>query len=339
MLEDVPDSRGTQPPEIPNVIELPTLLLAGLALAPAKAAPVPLPAPAPLEEAAEPEPDHGMFAVRYGPEMPELRVPNGEVLEYQASVDLGLGLVKVGKVTLTSGVESFQKRAVILGGTKGEEEQAWMRARARGNYVFYSMDTTIESRQLPQQWPRTIYLFKQSGTEHRIRETTTGIKDEGAKLRYRDDTGEGGPAGAVVWSAPVYRDVPENHYDMLSAVYAMRAMILDGGDEATFPVVDKDRVWVVNLKRGGTSVRKTKAGKFQTVQVLLQAEKGPDEPSGGDQFKGLFGLSGAIEIYVDEKTGVPVQISGDLPLGFITLGVEIKLRSYSGTPEGFAPIP
>ncbi len=54
----------------------------------------------------------------------------------------------------------------------------------------------------------------------------------------------------------------------------------------------------------------------------------------------MFGINGSIHLWVEKKTGVAVRIQGDLPIGnLITLGIDVVLDSFSGTPPLFAPVP
>ena len=80
-------------------------------------------------------------------------------------------------------------------------------------------------------------------------------------------------------------------------------------------------------------------GHRKCVKLELIPEPAGKGTSKADKakFEGLFGLRGAIELYVDETTGVPVKIAGDLPAGIFTFQVEVNLKSFKGTPEGFAP--
>ena len=42
--------------------------------------------------------------------------------------------------------------------------------------------------------------------------------------------------------------------------------------------------------------------------------------------------------WVERETGVPLQISGDIPVGPLNLGISVLLQSYSGTPPEFRPL-
>jgi len=77
---------------------------------------------------------------------------------------------------------------------------------------------------------------------------------------------------------------------------------------------------------------------------VLEPAPYPGEQAGGDkakQFEGVFGIHGSIQLWVQKDSGVAVRIQGDLPIndGMITLGIDVVLDSYSGTPPEFVPVP
>jgi hypothetical protein len=274
------------------------------------------------------------------PDAPVLRVPRNEMLRYKVKVSLGVATPTVGTVELTTGIEPFRSASVLGGKAPSGEstEQAWMKAHGGGNYLFYTANTDIESRVLPQDWPQTIYRFTQTGTEPKRQELKMGIRGGKPTSSYREDTNEGAPRGARIWKKPGSREVPPVHFDMINAIYVMRAMVQDGKRELTIPLLDKWRLWNLTLHAGKRSRLEVPAGTFDVVKVTMSTVRPPGEPDEGRDFKGLFGLHGTIGIYIDLKTGVPVKISGVLPVGPIDLGVDISLIAASGTPPGFASL-
>jgi len=75
-------------------------------------------------------------------------------------------------------------------------------------------------------------------------------------------------------------------------------------------------------------------------EIALAPRPYPGEtfPEKDKQFEGVFGLLNS-HLWVEKHTGIPVQIEGDLPVKAITLGINVVLKSYSGTPPEFAPVP
>ena len=287
----------------------------------------------------DPEPA-GPLIVDLGLELPALRVERDEELVYAVRV---LGGVEVGTLTLRSGVEPYRASTLDLDAERETgREQAWMEARAVGDYVVYSMDTSIESRHLPQDWPRMITRYHQTGTERRRREVKTGLVEGVPTASYRGDTSAGAPEGQRIWRPTVSREIPAAHVDTLSAIWAVRSFLRDGAEVRELPLIDKQRVWTVELRRGERRVQKTAAGEYATVEVQLSARPAEGEAwaeAEGAEFRGFFGLP-RLRLWFCERTGVPVRIEGAVPIGDFDLDVDITLVRASRAPEGFGePLP
>lgn len=289
-----------------------------------------------------------------------LMIPRNEQLVFEVHLNLGwLGSPTVGKVTITSGVRPYY--SAVPGQPAGE--QAQISGRAEGSYSVYTLDNTISSQLLPQLWPRTIHRNVQTGTENRARELMLGVVDGKQVSRYRHDThckGCNDKAHFVsgtwpwskaehcdkcklaehrVWKDPATRAVPEGTLDMVTAVFLARSLVIDGRSRIEFPLIDTDELWQVQLTRGRTKRVETTAGKFNVVEVELRT--GPPEgtaPGKAAQFEGLFGIHGAISIWMDAVSGVPVEIEGAVPAGPIDLNVTIELHSFRGTPRAFTAL-
>jgi hypothetical protein len=124
---------------------------------------------------------------------------------------------------------------------------------------------------------------------------------------------------------------------MLAAVAIARTMIAEGRTEASFPMLDRDKLWDVTVRAEKLANVTTPAGTFLCREVKLLTARPPGEPDGDEKFKGLFGIHGTIKIWLHGETGVPVLIHGDVPLGPWDVSVDVSLRSYSGTPPAFSP--
>lgn len=290
-------------------------------------------------------PDSPLVIAR-GEDMLSLQIPRDEELVYRVKVDIGPFESVAGTVTLSSGVEPFED-SLLFDIDPAEEpattrETAWIRIHAAGDYEFYSMDSRIETRLLPQDWPWLRYSYEHKGTEKRKRELLLGMKDGVLVSSYRRDTDKNAPKGERIWKdPPKERDVPAGTVDMLSAVFLVRTMLSEGRMRASFPLIDKRDLWEMRISRG--LIRKTTvvAGTFDTLQVMLDPKRFPGEPAEegeSERFEGLFGIHGSIQLWVHVETGVPVRIQGDLPVGPLTLGVDIQLERYRGTPAPFRPL-
>lgn len=273
-----------------------------------------------------------------------LIVPRGEELVYRVDVAWGILGAALGTVTMSSGVEPY-RRALLVQPSAGEGEEqraetAWIKARAFGKHLLYTMDATLEARHQPQEWPRIVYRSTQEGSEQRRRELLLGVREGAPTSSYRRDTSKGAPRGTRIWKDPQYREIPPDTLDMTSAVYLVRSFILRGEPETSFPVLEKERVWEIRLSLGQSLVQETPAGRFDAVEVVLDARPHPGETLDEDEkFEGLFGLRGSIHLWVERHTGIPVRVQGEIPAGPIVLDVDISLSEHRGTPRAFQAVP
>lgn len=278
-------------------------------------------------------------------EFPSLLVPEDEELIFRVRVDAALFETTMAQVTMKSVVEAY--RPPLLGQPKESEEAgepskprktAVLSLHAFGENVLYTMDAMMEAHHHQRDWPSFVYRYVSSGSDARRRELTVGRKEEGYRAIYRADTSRNAPRGTRIWGAPLERDVPEDSLDMLTSIYLIRTMMKEEESSLDFHMVDKHRVWEVSLRRGRRALIETLAGDFKAVEILMDTRRPEGEVDDKKGFKGPFGLSGTIQLWVDEETGVPVRIQGDLPAGPFNLGVDILLREYRGTPEAFQPV-
>jgi hypothetical protein len=344
----------------------------GAAVAGDTAPAVPGSAPAPSRELAPGDAQRPAWLTidRGEGELP-LLVPRSEELAFRVVLDLGiLGDVEAGRVTLSSGVERYATglppaNAASLQAPAAPLETGWIRSFAKGGYRGYRVEHDLRSRILPQEWPRLFYTDDQTGSENRRRELKVGLQDGATRAWYRHDGhcrgcenpehfvesnwSWGEPAHCKkckrpehrVWRTPTTRDVPAEAVDMLSAVYLARTMIRDNIARAEFPMVDKQKLWNVQLRAGRVRRIETPAGRFEAREVLLSTSLPPGEPVDPDDkgFEGMFGIRGKIQIWMEARTGVPVLIEGELPVPLLgSLDVSVELESYRGTPELFVPI-
>ncbi len=294
----------------------------------------------------------GTFRVDRGPGRLPLFLPRDEELTFRARIRWGLIDTRVGTITLSTGVEPYRE-SVLFGGGGGASgrETAWVRARASGRHTFYSMDSTVESRFQPQTWPSMVLNFRQEGSERRRRETLVGIRDGERVRSYRSDTSSGAPRGTRIWRPAQFAPVPEGAMDSIVGVYLLRTMLLAGEEEVEFPMLDKERLWWVHSELGETRRVDTHVGSFEARAVRIASTRldlsadvdeqiakleRPDAPD--PDFEGPFGIRGDIRLWVEQTTGVPLWIEGDLPIGPITLNLDIRLERFRGTPEAFRPI-
>ena len=292
-----------------------------------------------LEEASASAP---MYRYEPGAGVPTLLIPRTEKLVYRAYLDAGIVMAHVGSVEQTCSVAMQEPSVLAAEPVQASGETASIKLFASGSYLWYSLESTLETRILPQDWPRVSYQSVSKSSQTRRREVLLGKKDGTPTSSYRGDTKKGAPEGTRIWRPAKERGIPEGTLDMLTAVFQARTLIREKKETLTFPLIDKDRVWNLRLRRGEERRMETTSGTFfDVVEVVLEPEPFPGETVGdkAERFEGVFGINGSIHLWVEKKTGVAVRIQGDLPVGdVITLGIDVVLDSYSDTPEGFAPV-
>ena len=135
------------------------------------------------------------------------------------------------------------------------------------------------------------------------------------------------------------------YFDMLSAIYVARHFDFEADTPPTIAVLnDRDR-WVVELivlSRGPVEIE---AGTFEAVEVRLQP-KATDKGRVPEEFRGLFGMHGAIRLWLDRSTRQPLKVEGVVPLGPFNLNARVELverdsidiaerdRASAGASEG-----
>lgn len=311
------------------------------------------------------------FRAERGPDLLPLCVPRGEQLEFDVEIDVGLGHVDVGDVELSSGVDVYRAGLPPAGASGVSEpaglERAWVKSVARGSYLSYRLEHELKTRILPQEFPAIFHTDSQRGSENRNRELKLGTRDGVLVAEFRSDGHCKGCENKEhfnesawlwgkpehckkckklehrVWKDPLSRPIPFGTLDMLSAVYLARTLVREGLANATFPVIDRQKVWEVTLLRGRTKKVETDAGTFDCQLVKLAtkflAEANEPEPEqNSSQFSGLFGIQGTIQIWMERSTGVPVLIEGELPVPLPLvdkLDVRVILKDFRGVPPEF----
>lgn len=281
------------------------------------------------------------FRFEPGADVPALLIPRGEELRYRAYLNFALGETNVGKVVQTCTVEELQQ-PLIATSPVALGETACIKLAAEAEYLWMELSSTLEARILPQAWPRLKYNSASTSSQTRKRELWIGSVDGKSLSRYRGDTSKGAPKGTRIWKPAKEREVPEGSLDMISAVFMTRALMRGEQESLTFPLVDKDRVWQLTLKRGEERKVEVPAGTFEVVEVLLEPKPYPDEkidPEKVEQFEGVFGIQGTIHLWVEKKTGIAVKIEGNIPIKLgMSAEVDVELEAYSGTPAEFGPL-
>ncbi len=340
---------------------------------PAAALAIPLSADTPVDSPAQPAADaaekefegEGLAFQRSEGQL-GVWVPKAETLEFDVLVDLPVfGKVTAGQVVLSARVEPYVPG--LLASSKPDAPREWMgsvESVATGSHLGYTLHEVLKARLLPQAFPRMYYTDVQTGSENRRKELKLGTKEGKYVDNYRNDGHckgcnnrehfidsnwlwgkpshcDGCKRGEHrVWRPDKTRDVPEGTLDMLSAVYLARTMVREGHMQETLSMVDELKLWNVQLTQGEKKRLEVPAGKFDCVEVRLKSSVPPGEPPPKDGFEGLFGLKGTIQVWLDARYGVPVQIQGEFPIKLLSsnLDVYVQLKGFRGSAKGFAAL-
>ncbi len=328
------------------------------------------PHPGAVAEQPEPDKEFEGDALRFerAEGLLPLFVPKDERLDFDVVVDLPIvGETTAGEVVLAAKVEPYVAGLPSAKDAKSTQHDwmGWVESTATGSHFGYKLHEELKSRLLPQDYPRIYYTDTQSGTENRKKELKLGLQGGKWIDWYRNDGHckgcnnrehfvdsnwlwgkpshcDGCKRGEHrVWRPNTQRDVPPGTVDMLSAVYLARGMIQEGRTEVELQLVDETKLWNVKLSQGARKRLKVPAGRFDCVEVRLMSSVPKGEPPPKDGFEGLFGLRGTIQIWLDSKSGVPVEIRGEFPIKLLStnLDVFVRLKGYRGTPASFAPVP
>lgn len=280
------------------------------------------------------------FRFEPGAKVPPLLIPRDEELVYRAYLGVAITETHVGKVVQTCKVEDL-KAPLLATAPVPSGEAAAIRLEAEADYLWMELSSTLEAKILPQAWPRLLYTSSTTSSQTRKRELWIGELEGKPRSSFRSDTSKGAPEGTRIWKSAKEREVPAGSLDMISAVFMTRAMMREKLETLSFPLVDKDRVWLLTLKRGEEKRMELPAGTFDVVEVLLEPEPYPDEKIDEEkleEFEGVFGIQGTIHLWVDKTTGIAVRIQGSIPIKIGSVDVDVELESFRGTPPEFAPL-
>ncbi len=351
-------------PKRETILILP-ILLSCLALGGPSNSDGPVNAALPIADGLDASITKGSLRIDRGDQEP-IWVPPAESLEFEVELDLGLlGDTGLGVVIMSSGVEPFVSGLPLPGQklSTGGKNVGWIRITAHGEQLGYKLNHSIGTRFLPQVWPASINSETQTGSESRKREIKIGQRDGEWMSEYRAN---GHCAGCerkehfVIatlpwnndyhcdrckraehrhWKEPTPRAVPAQALDILGSVYLARNMIRSGLPEVNTTMVQKSDLWNVTLRSGQVADIRVPAGTFRCREVLLIVKPMPGEEGENRKFSGIFGIKGALKIWMNEGTGVPVLIEGDVPVGdIVDLHAKIRLAKFRGTPPAFRPI-
>ncbi|MCI0651538.1 MAG: DUF3108 domain-containing protein [Planctomycetes bacterium] len=291
------------------------------------------------------------------PAVATIAPPVGELLKYRATVS------KAG-ISMDAGTAEFQ---TSLDG----DGRVVLTANARGEKFGYELAMTLRSVLANGGKRPELYHYLQEGSEYREKKlifSERGIEywrlkhcngaqcsdatHEVSKTRW---VGAVIPWGShevhctdkhcgdtqhLVWRlrSRILRDEP--CFDMLSAVYAARALIespdaAEPGRPREIAVINDHDLWRVKLLVKGEETCTVGAGTFNAIEVALE----PTPTGDGkvrEEFRGLFGLHGTIRIWVDRESKRPILVKGTLPFGPMDLNATAELIEIGAVEPSIA---
>ncbi len=127
-------------------------------------------------------------------------------------------------------------------------------------------------------------------------------------------------------------------FDPLSAIFGARGLRLEpDGEPEEIRIATRRRLYDVTVRAAETSTITVPAGTFETVRIVLTPRKTVDDGRTSKKFRGLFGMAGDTEIWVDQKTKVPIRIEGRIPMGLeLNARVDLLRRTVPQAAAGAA---
>lgn len=277
--------------------------------------------------------------------------PIGERLTYRGSVT---------KAGVTSSVGT-----VVFRVNQNARHEVTLEARARGNKFGYSLDSKIKTLFRPGEKHPASQFFTQKGSErrekkllfqsdgtqywkkkhckdknctnpaHRVKKVNWvgGVLPWGRKKQHCTDS-HCGHFEHRVWKLRHSHPVDAERVDLLTAVYRARNLDFTIGAPAhVIPIVNDRDLWDIKVRALKREKVKVAAGTFDCVQLSLE----PTPASGQKlkkEFKGLFGMNGAIQIWIDEKTRRPILVKGQVPFAFLNLHARVELAKIMQLDPG-----
>lgn len=278
-------------------------------------------------------------------------LPFGEMLVYRGRV------VKAGM--------NFDVGRATLRAMRDDEGRPTLEARAQGAKFGYELNTRICSTLEEGTLLPALHEVAERGTERRTKKLVFHAGGaEFLRLKHCRDENCADPAhqvkrakmhGPIPWGAEqVHCDDRDcrhrEHYewrsrldhqfetpyfDLLSAIYLARQVEFSPDAEPlVIPIVNDTRRWDVQVRARNQKRIEVAAGTFDAVELILEPvpASGLEEDEDAE-FKGLFGLNGAIQIWVDRATRRPLLIEGTLPFAFLELHAQVELEKIETVAE------
>lgn len=241
---------------------------------------------------------------------------SGEKLHYKGYV---FGWLPVGDVW-------FEVKRDSL----GEKEVYRFDARALGRYVVYTLDIRMSSFVDPLTLRSLKFHRRQMGSEKREYEVT--YDREKLTGTYRKKSGNFHTVeelDAAPWKTDPPFTIHKDVNDILFTLYFAREIGDKIGNKKYYYFVEKDYTWKALVEiTGERTIDLGRAGKFDALKIAITPDYSGQEEK-WKKFRGLFGLEGSIEVWVDKKTRIPLIVKGSVPFAYVLRPtVSVVLQDY-----------
>lgn len=278
--------------------------------------------------------------------------PVRERLVYEGRVEKAGLWLTVGQATFTA--------------NRADNGELLLEAEAKGSKFGYTLDTTLMSRFAVGSDQPFVHTYSQKGSEQREKKLmfegsdiafwrhkhcrlencedphhqvkrvnwVGGMIPWGRKKEHCSDRHCGTHAHQV-WVLRHTHTTKIPHVDYLTAIYKARSLDFSvSGEPQSVHVVSDTDLWVIKVSAAKEERIETPAGKFDTIKLVLE----PQSDSGDikKEFEGLFGLNGAIGVWIDRETHRPVRVQGLLPFAFLNLHAIVELVKAEEVPATVA---
>jgi len=239
----------------------------------------------------------------------------GEKLSYVVRVWLGWD-----KLGMSVGTAEFLCDQVVVDGERAYQFQIVANGGAFGYRVRSRLTSQIDADTLKSIRFAEVHAGSEK-RKKRLEFTPTSI----AYWKYsRVRLANGKKTQRRAWRLKRINEVDHPFCDMLSALYLARGFDLGASAAPQWiDVADAQRLWRLQAKAGRAMKLSVPAGTFQAVAVDFKSTP-LNHDAREKQFTGLFGMKGAMQIWVDTVSRRILRIRGTIRVG-INLKVDISL--------------
>jgi hypothetical protein len=187
-------------------------------------------------------------------------------------------------------------------------------ARALGNYWIYTLDIRLQSV-VDAAKLRSVRLHRREvGTEKREYEVVFD-RDAGSAL-YRRKPGRFNTVAemdAAPWESRSAFPISGEVNDILYTLYFARGIGDTVGTRKEYRFVETSYIWKAAVSIvGERRIDLGKAGSYDALRIAIEPDY-TGQPEMAERFRGLFGVEGNLELWVDKRTRIPLIVRGRVP--------------------------